>query len=102
MRDTSQACNTKERRYGEPKCALSECAETVSFLLENSESWNGRSGICEMGCRLVLRQDVGDRRRPGVRAYAPAAAARSPNCFAGASAIRAAPMIPNIAAAISR
>ena len=42
------------------------------------------------------------RRGFELRTYARVADARSPNCFAGASKIRAAPMTPNTAAAISK
>src|SRR6266566_1998343 len=56
------------------------------------------SELNRVNCR---GRGCGARRFPRVRAYTPAADTRSSDCFAGASTIRATPMMPSTATAIS-
>ena len=76
-------------------------SETKWLLAKNRHYTHNPSGATPGACSWC-DQDVRLCCFPRVQGYVSAADARSPNCFAGASKIRAAPMRPNTVAAISR
>ena len=92
-------------RSSEPLAAHRAASRSTWYLCDRY------SGLvtCQMAAfhkpgltRPVVGRDVGVGVFPRARAYARAADARSPNCFAGASAIRATPMIMSAVTAPSR